>query len=297
MIYVAGIDIGSTTSKAAIMDENNKNDDDNLAIIVTGNRHEPYFGLQRMILGQDKLVQITKEDNVVIICPPVSGTEKIATDCIDMLNQVGVKITNLSKSNLRASHADSEDLKMLYQILNPKYIIPIIGEYRHQYQQKNIAKEANYSDDRIIMLENGEQILFFNGDLDPVRDKVSVGDVLVDGLLVGDINEVVLNDRERLSQDGAVVVAVTLDTTRIKVIGEVKIKLKGFIEESNNKEIMDELYESIDNRLNEFLSTKSLNVDGFRIEFRDFIQYVIRRLTDKMPTVICSVVDVGNDIL
>ena len=273
------------------MDEVNKNDDSDLVVIVTGNRHEPYFGLQRMVLGQDKLIKLEKEDNVVIICPPVSETEKIATDCIDMLNQVGVKITNLSKMNLRSSHADSEDLKMMYQILNPKYIVPVIGEYRHQYQQKNIAMEAGYNENQIVMLENGEQIVLFDGVLEPTKDQVTVGEVLVDGSMAGDINEVVLREREQLSQDGAIIVSCSVDTIRKVITSYPVIKMKGFILEANNEEVLSEILDYANSRLEEFLKTKYLNIEGFRVDFRDGLQYVIRRLTDKMPVVIVSVID------
>ena len=298
-IVKTAIDVGYLTVpeenlvNLKFMDEANRNDDENLVVIVTGVRHEPYFGLQRMVLGQDKLIELKKDDNVVIICPPVSGTEKIATDCIDMLNQVGVKITNLSKENLRSSHADSEDLKILYQILNPKYIVPIIGEYRHQYQQKRVAQEAGYDENQIIMLENGEQIVLFDGELDPTKDKVTVGDVLIDGALVGDINEVVLHDREMLSNDGLVFVSCGIDLDRKVITSPPQLKMKGFILEANNEEIIDEILEYTNTRLLEFFKTKYLNIEGFRVDLRDGLQYVIRRLTDKMPVVIVSVIDTG----
>ena len=273
------------------MDENNRNDDDNLVVIVTGVRHEPYFGLQRMMLGQDKLIELKKDDNVVIICPPISGTEKIATDCIDMLSRVGVKITNLSKEKLKSSHADSEDLKMLYEILKPKYIVPIIGEFRHQYQQKSIAKELGFNDNQILMLENGDQIVMYDGELDKTIDKVTTGDVLIDGSLVGDINDVVLREREQLSIDGAVFVSASVDLINKKITSLPKLKMKGFILEQNNEEIIDEILDYTNKRLEEFLKTKYLNIEGFRVDLRDGLQYVIRRLTDKMPVVIVSVID------
>lgn len=275
------------------MDENNKNDDSNLVVILTGNRHEPYFGLQRMINGQDKLIELTSEDNVVIICPPVSETEKIASDCIDGLNQVGVKITNLSKTNLRSSHADSEDLKMLYQITNPKYIIPVIGEFRHQYQQRQAAIEHGIDPNKIIMLENGDQIVFFDGELHEARDKVSVGELLVDGGLAGDINEVVLRDREQLSLDGAITISIAVDTISKVMKTNPVIKMKGFVKEEDNLDLIELLNDYIDKRTNDFLHSRYLNIDGFKIDLRDGIQAIIRRETDKMPVVIVNLVDIA----
>lgn len=104
---------------------------------------------------------------------------------------------------------------MLYSILNPKYIIPVVGEYRHQFMQKKIAMNFGYSEDNVILLDNGEMIIFKDGVLQPTRTKVQSGDVLVDGSLIGDINEVVLKDREMLAAEGVVMLVVNIDA-RIK---------------------------------------------------------------------------------
>ena len=141
------------------------------------------------------------------------------------------------------------------------------------------------------MLENGEQIVLFDGALEPTKDKVTVGEVLVDGSMAGDINEVVLREREQLSQDGAIIVSCSVDTIRKVITSYPVIKMKGFILEANNEEVLSEILDYANSRLEEFLKTKYLNIEGFRVDFRDGLQYVIRRLTDKMPVVIVSVID------
>lgn len=273
-------------------DEFIDNNDEDLVVIVTGNRHEPFFGVQRMALGQDRLIKLNENDHVVIVSPPVFGTERIATNAIDIINKVGAKVTTISKNSLRSSHADSEDLKMLYQMLNPKYIIPVIGEYRHQYMHKNIALEMGYDEKDIIMLDNGEQITFENGVLNEEKEKISAGDVLVDGSIIGDINELVLQDRERLSQDGAIVIACFVDLETRKIVSDIAVETKGFMMEEQVEEIMDDLVIYVRKLILQFLKTSRVDLDNFHEEFKKDMKKYLQKNTDKMPIVIPGIIDI-----
>ena len=273
-------------------DELIDNNDEDLVVIVTGNRHEPFFGVQRMALGQDRLIKLNENDHVVIVSPPVFGTERIATNAIDIINKVGAKVTTISKNSLRSSHADSEDLKMLYQMLNPKYIIPVIGEYRHQYMHKNIALEMGYDEKDIIMLDNGEQITFENGVLNEEKEKISAGDVLVDGSIIGDINELVLQDRERLSQDGAIVIACFVDLETRKIVSDIAVETKGFMMEEQVEEIMDDLVIYVRKLILQFLKTSRVDLDNFHEEFKKDMKKYLQKNTDKMPIVIPGIIDI-----
>jgi len=273
-------------------DEFVDNNDEDLVVIVTGNRHEPFFGVQRMALGQDRLIKLNENDHVVIVSPPVFGTERIATNAIDIINKVGAKVTTISKNSLRSSHADSEDLKMLYQMLNPKYIIPVIGEYRHQYMHKNIALEMGYEEKNIIMLDNGEQITFEKGVLNEEKEKISAGDVLVDGSIIGDINELVLQDRERLSQDGAIVIACFVDLETRKIVSDIAVETKGFMMEEQVEEIMDDLIIYVRKLILQFLKTSRIDLDKFHEEFKKDMKKYLQKNTDKMPIVIPGIIDI-----
>lgn len=278
------------------IDENNDNNDPNLAIIITGLRHEPYFMLQRMMTNQDKLIKINKDDTVLIISPPMVGTEKIATRALDQLSKTGCKVINMTRGNIRSSHADSEDLKMIYQMVKPLYICPVIGEYRHQYMHKNIALEAGYPEDRIIVLDNGQEITFNDGILDDNISTVEVGDVLVDGLVVGDINEVVLKDREQLSQEGAMVIVTTIDAKLSKIISGPKVESKGF------KSLYDEslLYSRICEITKETIEQAfvSILIDWVELKNRikDKCSKEIKQLTKKMPVIVPVIIDMHDEI-
>lgn len=279
------------------IDENNTNNDSNLAVIITGVRHEPYFMLQRMMTNQDKLIKLTEEDVVVTICPPVIGTEKIATRALDQLSKTGSKVVNLTKDIIKSSHADSEDLKMIYQMLKPKYICPVIGEYRHQYMHKNIALEAGYAENQVIVLDNGQEITFDNGKLLDNSVSIEVGDVLVDGSIVGDINEVVLKDREQLSLEGAMIIVTNIDARNSKIISGPKVYTKGFTSMCDQ----DLLYSAIELKTKEIIERTFVNEfidwNQLKTDIKDNCTKEVRTLAKKSPIIIPVIIDINEDEL
>ena len=283
------------------LDENNLNNDDDLAIIITGIRHEPYFMLQRMMTNQDKLIKLVEGDTVVTICPPVIGTEKIATRAIDQLSKTGCKVINVSRSILKSSHADSEDLKMLYQILNPLYICPVMGEYRHQYVHKNIAVDAGFSEENVLVLDNGTEIIFEDGLLTNETNKLPVSDVLVDGSIVGDINEIVLKDREQLSQEGAMFIVTNIDTKNREIISGPSVYTKGFISLYDQDTLFEKVENNIEKTIRKMLSDKNndkdLDWNDLKTLIKDNSNRVVRSLTKKSPIIIPVIIDInGEDI-
>lgn len=276
------------------IDDVNTNDDENLAVIVTGLRHEPYFMLQRMSRGQDRLIQITENDHVVIIAPPVIGTERMEARTMDVLYKQGAKVYMLKKGILRSYHADSEDLKMLYDILSPKYIIPIIGEYRHQFKQKEVAVEAGFDEKNVIILDNGQIASFENGELVSTEAKVQVGDVLVDGSIIGDINEVVLKDREMLSGDGVLIAAIHVDARTREILTEPKFVCKGFVSKAPFEEISKELEEDTYYVIDNYFRKRYIDWNELKSDLRDVYNKTIYSLTKKNPIIIPNVIDVDT---
>ena len=277
------------------MTPDNKNNDKDLAVIITGLRHEPYFMLIRMLTGQDRLISLEEDDSVVIVSPPVVGTERIATKTKDRLNKLGCKLINISKNDLKSSHADGEDLKMMYQLLSPKYIIPVTGEYRHQYQQKNIAVEAGYDAKDVIMLDNGNVIRFVDGILQDYKDQIQVGEVLVDGSIVGDINEVVLKDREQLSESGAVICVVNIDSNSKTIIDGPKITSRGFLTQSSSEDIIIELESLAYNIVKAELRLPDIDWNYLKNNVKENISDSIFKLTGKTPVVIPLIIDMCEE--
>ncbi len=276
------------------IDDNHNNNDKDLVIIVTGIRHEPFYMLQRMCRGQDRLVEINGQDQIIMMTPPVPGTERMAARTLDILLKSGAEVINIKKNQMRSSHANAEDLKMLYSMLNPKYIVPIIGEYRHQYQHKNIAISSGYTEEKIIILDNGDVALFSDGIYKGIKEKVEVGDVLVDGSIIGDINEVVLKDREMLSQEGVVVVATTIDTRYRNIIAGPEIVIKGVVLTEDMKEATEKVKEVTFNSLQQYMNKRYIDWNEAKVLLRDKIYNIINRMTKKNPIIILSIIDINR---
>jgi len=274
------------------IDETHANDDDDLVVIVTGTRHEPFFMLQRMCRQQDRLINIKEGDSVVMVTPPVPGTERMAAKTIDILYKAGAKVTELKKDMLKSSHAGREDLQMLYNILNPKYIIPVIGEYRHQYMQKNLAMETGYDEKQVVILENGQIITFENGKLLSTIENVSHGDVLVDGSIVGDINEVVLRDRELLAQEGLVIISMIIDFKNRKILSRPEIVSKGLIVSTSLDEIMEKVKVLVDDIVRDNFKKRFFEVSKIKAEIHDQVLDLLRSITKKNPIIIPTLIDV-----
>lgn len=277
------------------MTPENSNDDDNLVIIIAGSRHEPYFMLLRMMTDQDRLVALRKEDIVCIIAPPVHGTEKIASKAKESLYKLGCKVSVFGKDILRSSHANSEDLKLMYQLLSPKYIIPVIGEFRHQYQHRNIAVENGYKSSDVIMLDNGEQVTFVDGELQEGKEKVEAGDVLIDGSIIGDINEFVIKDRQYLSDNGAVIAVVNIDTNISKIVGGPKLTSKGFISTNIWNEMVVELESITYDIVMKHLRKVEVDFTALKNDIKDKLAKEIENTTNKRPIILPVVINMCEE--
>lgn len=273
------------------LSEKNKNDDKDLVIIITGNHHEPFNMLQRMASGQDRLVNINENDHVAIVSNPQLGTERISAKAIDTLHMVDAEVTTIRKNDLRSSHAGPEDLKMLYGMINPKYIVPVVGEYRHQYMQKKVALEAGYENFSVIVLENGEVITFEDGILSTKRERIKTGDVLVDGSVIGDINEVVLRDREFLSQAGTVIISIILDSRNKQLISGPEVVFKGFVSEKESEELLENIITKTNSILTAHLKKRYIDWNVLRNEIKDVIGKYLYYQTKSNPIIMPVLVD------
>lgn len=276
------------------LDDKNHNDDSDLVVIVTGNRHEPFFMLQRMCKKIDRLIEIHENDLVCMITPAVPGTERMAAKTSDMLLKCGAKVKYLKKNSLKSSHADAQDLKMLYGMLNPKYIIPVVGEYRHQCQQKRIILDYGMSEDKVIMLDNGQVCTFENGVYKGITEKVPVGDVLVDGSVVGDINEVVLKDRELLAEEGVIIVAVTVDSDKKDIVAGPTIVGKGFMTTDLFNEFSEEVKDLVAENIYTYMYKRYIDWNEAQNMLREKVKKLVNKKIKKNPIVLVTIVDIKN---
>ena len=268
------------------IDDKHKNDDKDIVAIVTGSRHEPFYMLQRMCKKQDRLLHIDEKDTVVLLTAPVPGTEKMAARTLDILYRSDAKISVIDKKMLSYNHASHEEIKMMISLLKPKYIIPTIGEYRHQYALRELAKSLNYEEDHILLLENGDVVNFKEDEMYVGHKDIKVGEILIDGTSIGDVNDFVMKDRELLSEDGVLLLVAHIDPKKKAIIGDVEIVTKGFVYIQSSETLLEEIKALFYETATPFLKSKYISWNEFKREMRNEVSRFVYQKTKRNPITI-----------
>ncbi len=276
------------------IDEKNKNELKDTVVLVTGERHEPFYMLQRMVRKVDRLIHLNESDDVIMMTPPIPGTEKIAARTLDTLYRNDINLVKIDKDMLPSAHASSEDIKLMTNILSPRYIVPIIGEYRHFYAVKQIGKQLDYKEKDVIEIENGEVIRFENGDHKGTVNRIKTSDILVDGILDSDLSEVVLKDREILSQDGVMLVIAHIDAKKKQTIDDPEIISRGFVFMKENETLISEVNDIYHKVANEMFNNRYFDYRLFKEKLRDSVSKHLFNSTSRRPIVIPVLIDVSK---
>ena len=273
------------------IDENNKNELKDAVVLVAGDRHEPFYMLQRMVKKLDRLIHINSKDTIISMTPPIPGTEKIAARTLDILYRADTDVVTISRNELPPSHASSEDIKLLTNILNPKYIVPVIGEYRHQYALREVVLQLGYDNEHIKLLDNGQVLEFINGVISSDNSKIPSGEIFVDGILDGDVSDVVLRDRELLSQDGVLLIIANVDARNKKLLTEPEIVSRGFVYMKENEELIEEAKKIFIEASNQIFKGKYIDWRNYRDKVKDDISRYLYRTTKRRPIIIPVLID------
>ena len=257
------------------IDENNLNDDKDLVVIVTGERHEPYHMLQRMARGFDRLVRLNENDTIVVLTTPYIGTEKMAARTLDIVYHVTSKIKTFDSKLLPRTDANREEIKEMINILKPKYIIPVIGEYRHQYALRIVADCINYKDDQVIIPDNGDIISFVNGKYVGVTGDVPCGELMIDGKAFKDVSDVVMRDRELLAKDGLILITANINPRTKTVVLGPEIVTKGFVFNKENEDVNENMKGLFTEVSKTFLASKFINWSEYKIAIKNEISHYI----------------------
>ncbi|NTV33679.1 MAG: ribonuclease J [Deltaproteobacteria bacterium] len=214
--------------------------DDRVVMITTGSQGEPMSSLTRMAENRHKGVKIRKGDMVILSSRFIPGNERAITAIINNLYRMGAEVVYERVSDIHSSgHAYQEELKLMLHLVKPKYFIPVHGEYRHLVKHAQLAGQTGIPSDRLILVEDGMPVCFDRGEA-TVAERVQTGRVLVDGKGVGDIGDVVLRDRRRLSGDGVVVVLLGVDEQTGDIIYGPEIVSRGFVFEDHSGFMLEE---------------------------------------------------------
>ena len=277
------------------IDENNPNNDKDLVVLVTGERHEPYFMLQRMAKHIDRLIHLEKEDTIVVLTNPYLGTEKMAARTMDIIYKVTTNVKEFSKNLLPFASANREEIKQMINMVEPKYVIPVIGEYRHQYSMRIIADCIDYDMDRVLILDNGDIATFEDGNYVGITGDVPTGEVLIDGKAFKDVSDVVMRDRELLAKDGVLMVCANINPKTKAVVAGPEIVAKGFAYINENEDLKNEILDIFKKVSIKFLVNKFINWSEYKNTLKTELSHAIFKKSKRSPIIIPVLISTDLD--
>lgn len=266
--------------------------DNQLVIITTGSQGEAMSALTRMATGTHKKVKITQNDLVIISATPIPGNEKYVSKVVDDLMQIGAEVVYSALEDVHVSgHACQEEQKLILTLAKPKYFIPVHGDYRHLVAHSETAKTIGIPKENIFMLHNG-LVLEMNKESAEYAETVPSGRILVDGLGIGDVGNVVLRDRQHLSQDGLIIVVLTLDGSSGEVVAGPDVITRGFIYVKESENIMEEIKNEVRQEVRECEYRGITDWTTIKNIVRDNLRDYIFNKTKRNPMIIPIIMEI-----
>ena len=263
--------------------------DNETVIITTGSQGESMAALSRMASGIHRKIHITPSDTVIFSSNPIPGNEKAVTKVINEILQKGADV--IYKDAHVSGHACQEELKLIYTLVKPKYVMPVHGEYKHLIAQKKIAESLGIPKENIFIMKSGH-VLELNQNSAEVTGSVPVGAILVDGLGVGDVGNVVLRDRQHLAEDGIMVVVLALDSYNGVLVSGPDIVSRGFVYVRESESLMEEATEVVNDTVNHCLDRGITDWGKLKSSIRDSLGEYVWKKTKRRPMILPIIMEV-----
>ncbi len=257
--------------------------DDKMVIITTGSQGESMAALSRMADGNHRKISITANDTIIFSSHPIPGNEKAVTNVINELLQRGAEV--IFQDVHVSGHACQEEIKLIYPLVSPKFAIPVHGDYKHLKAQASIASQIGIPSENIFIISTGD-VLSLSSEDAVVRGKVPTGAIMVDGLGVGDVGNVVLRDRQRLSKDGIIIVVFALDMYNKEILAGPDIVSRGFVYVKESDELMNEALEVVSETIDGCLSRGQTDWNRLKTIIRDELGDYIWKQTKRKPMIL-----------
>ena len=272
-------------NKNCIGDLSNINDPD-VVILNSNERERPYSTINKIVNGYDKFIKLQPSDTVFLATPVYEGREKTFYKLLDDISKLDVNVVTLSKNHL-SHHASSEDLMMMIDLMKPKYYFPIKGEYRFQVANANLAEKVGMKPENIILKENGYVASFVGGKL--IQNeflKMPCGSISIDGEKSDDIGEIVLRDREMLSENGIIIISATLSKKEKKLLAGPEILTRGFVYVKDSTELIDAMKEKCEVIIKENIHENYVDYSKIKTSIRDVLSKYLSSQTGNKPMII-----------
>ncbi len=266
--------------------------DKNIIILNSNEREKPYYNMMKIVNGYDKFIKLSESDTVFLATPIYEGREKTYYRLLDEIAKIGANIITLSPNKYLSHHASREDLMLMIDLINPKYYFPIRGEYHMQVANAEIAENISIPKENIILKENGDVATFIDGKLTTDLEKVPSGSISIDGDSSDDIGEIVLRDRELLSNNGIIIVAVTLDRISKKIVMGPEILTRGFIYVKDSADMLKEIKDICIKIIEENNSKSYIEYNKIKNTIRDDLSKYLTILTGNKPMIITVIQEI-----
>ena len=254
-----------------------------LVLITTGSQGESMAALSRMAAHLHKKISILPGDTVIFSSHPIPGNEKAVSNVINELSAQGA---NVVFQDVHVSgHACQEEIKLIYSLVKPKYAIPVHGEYRHLKAHAEVAQSLGIPKENIFLMYSGD-IMELDEDGAAVTGKVHTGAIMVDGLGVGDVGNIVLRDRQHLSEDGIMVVVLTLEKRTNQLLAGPDIVSRGFVYVRESEDLMGEAREVVEEALDGCLSKNISDWGKIKSTIKDALGDYVWKKTKRRPMIL-----------
>lgn len=263
-----------------------------VVIITTGSQGEPMSALTRMAMSDHRKVNIVPGDTIIISATPIPGNEKLVSRTVDNLLKLGANVIYGRNEGIHVSgHASQEELKLMHNLVRPKFFMPVHGEYHHLVKHAKLARDLGMSKENIFIGENG-QILEITKEKGALTGKVTAGRVLVDGLGVGDVGNIVLRDRRQLSQDGILIIVLTMNKQTGEVLSGPDIVSRGFVYVRESEALMDEARERVEQALERCQDSNITEWAAIKSNVRDALGRYLFEKTRRRPMILPIIMEV-----
>ncbi len=264
----------------------------NTVILISNDRETPYMNINRILSGHDKFITLESGDTVCFAEPSYDAYEKILVKTMNDLAVKGINIESIPKEKSVRHHASSEDLMLLIKLFNPKYYMPIKGEYRYQVENGNLAYKVGLPKENIILKENGDIVTFENGIIVNSFDHIFIDDILIDGKSSEDVGELVLKDRELLGENGLVLISATLNKKDKKILIGPEVITRGFIYAKDNMDIIEEIKNISLETIIENTHNKYADYGKIRNDLREKLGSYLYKTTQCKPVILTVIQEI-----
>ena len=266
--------------------------DSNSILLICDDKASPYAAMSKIYNGYDKFIKLKPDDTIVFSEPRYDSNEKLLVKLENDLSEVGCEIVNIPSDKTILHHASSEDLMQMIKLMRPKYYMPVKGEYRYMVGNANLANSLGIPKENIILKQNGEVIEFDNGELIDKQEKIKVNDCLIDGKSSDDIGELVIKDREMLSENGIVLISATISKQDKVLLVGPEVTTRGFIYIKDSLDMISEIKKISTTIIERNITPNYVDYNKIKTEIRDELSYYLYGETECKPMIIAVVQEV-----